>query len=98
MGRDKVEQRTSDFSQNLLDKLPVAVCSLDSAGCFTYLNTAACQLLGYPDESALLGALCACQRRGSRAVFAKRCRYLYDEASALRVAYSSTQLGKGGWK
>ncbi|BAU57948.1 two-component sensor histidine kinase [Halorhodospira halochloris] len=55
MGRDKVEQRTSDFSQNLLDKLPVAVCSLDSAGCFTYLNTAACQLLGYPDESALLG-------------------------------------------
>ncbi|MCG5549619.1 PAS domain S-box protein, partial [Halorhodospira halochloris] len=53
LGHEK--HRSADFFQGLLEKQPAALCTLDSAGCFTYLNTAACQLLGYPDESALLG-------------------------------------------
>ncbi|WP_200196750.1 PAS domain S-box protein [Halorhodospira abdelmalekii] len=55
MGNDRMGQRTFDFLQKLLNSSPGALCTLDPAGRFTYLNAAACQLLGYPDEAALLG-------------------------------------------
>ncbi|WP_200196927.1 PAS domain S-box protein [Halorhodospira abdelmalekii] len=55
MDGSNIGQRQLDFFQNLLDSSPGALCALDPAGRFTYLNAAACQLLGYPDEAALLG-------------------------------------------
>jgi len=39
----------------LLEAINEGVCGLDRAGCFTFLNPAARQLLGFPSEEAALG-------------------------------------------
>nr|WP_242464476.1 PAS domain S-box protein [Halorhodospira abdelmalekii] len=39
----------------MLAHLAEGVFGLDRDGCFTFLNPTACQLLGYPDETTLLG-------------------------------------------
>ncbi|MCG5531292.1 PAS domain S-box protein [Halorhodospira halochloris] len=44
-----------EFYNNMLDRCPAGVCALDVAGYFTYLNSEACELLGYPDAEQLLG-------------------------------------------
>ncbi|MBK1651780.1 hypothetical protein CKO08_05970 [Halorhodospira halochloris] len=51
----KPNKITAGFLHQLLDCQAAALCVLDATGRLTYLNSAACRLLGHSDRTALLG-------------------------------------------
>ncbi|BAU58659.1 diguanylate cyclase/phosphodiesterase domain 2 [Halorhodospira halochloris] len=73
------------FLASILDSQPGAVCVVDKEGCFTYINAAACQRLGYPDPEELLG------ERLESVVYAYR-----DDPCALALTEQLIQVARTG--